>query len=153
MTADNTIKPVAWVTRGTKRAHVLWIGDNEQRIPWGTRLYAGPGPHMPSEMEAVELTRCCGRSECGGECGNVWSGMEWVAVRRESDASAERIEALRVEVERAEAEAAAAVERADHLEAGVNEALREIEDAGPKALKYAAQELRAAIARAGGEAG
>lgn len=28
--------------------------------------------------EAVELTVCCGREECGGECGNEWRGMEWV---------------------------------------------------------------------------
>ena len=27
---------------------------------------------------AVELTKCCGREECGGECGNPWRGMEWV---------------------------------------------------------------------------
>ena len=77
------IEPVAHVSRGTKRAHVLWIGDNEKRIPHGTKLYAGPGPHSPAEIEAVELTRCCGRSECGGECGNAWTGTEWVAVRRD----------------------------------------------------------------------
>lgn len=29
-------------------------------------------------VEAVELTVCCGREECGGECGNEWSGTEWV---------------------------------------------------------------------------
>lgn len=28
--------------------------------------------------EAIELTVCCGREECGGECGNEWRGMEWV---------------------------------------------------------------------------
>lgn len=28
--------------------------------------------------EAVELTVCCGREECGGECGNEWRGTEWV---------------------------------------------------------------------------
>jgi hypothetical protein len=27
--------------------------------------------------EAVELTVCCGREECGGECGNEWHGTTW----------------------------------------------------------------------------
>ncbi|WKV16927.1 hypothetical protein [Microcystis phage MJing1] len=34
----------------------------------------------------------------------------------------------------------------DRLRQGVERALAEIDDAGPKALKYAAQELRAALA-------
>lgn len=27
--------------------------------------------------DAVELTLCCGREECGGECGNEWRGTAW----------------------------------------------------------------------------
>lgn len=24
----------------------------------------------------VKITECCGREECGGECGNEWRGMK-----------------------------------------------------------------------------
>lgn len=36
-----------------------------------------------AEREAAERrmqTVCCGRSECGGECGNEWRGMEDPAI-------------------------------------------------------------------------
>jgi len=46
-------------------------------VPVGTKLYAAPVTAAPV-VEAVELTVCCGREECGGECGNEWSGTEWV---------------------------------------------------------------------------
>lgn len=42
-----------------------------------TPLYAAPVAAAPS-AEAIELTVCCGREECGGECGNEWLGTEWV---------------------------------------------------------------------------
>lgn len=45
----------------------------------------------------------------------------------------------------AESVAAAWKARVERLEAGITKAMDEIEDAGPKALKYAAQELRAAL--------
>lgn len=35
---------------------------------------------------AVQLTVCCGREECGGECGNEWRGMEWVRTRPAAEA-------------------------------------------------------------------
>ncbi|MDN7429029.1 hypothetical protein [Burkholderia sp. AU45388] len=34
---------------------------------------------MSNELKMV--TACCGRSECGGECGNEWLGMHRVATR------------------------------------------------------------------------
>lgn len=36
-----------------------------------------PAPAV-REAVAVEVAKCCGRSQCGGECGNLWQGMEWV---------------------------------------------------------------------------
>lgn len=40
--------------------------------------------------EAVQLTKCCGREECGGECGNEWRGMEWVRVQADTPPPASR---------------------------------------------------------------
>jgi hypothetical protein len=37
------------------------------------------------DVEAVELTVCCGREECGGECGNEWRGTEWVRKAKAPD--------------------------------------------------------------------
>ncbi len=52
-----------------------------------------PPPAPAAEQgEAVELTKCCGREECGGECGNEWRGMEWV---RKAQPEARGVEGLR----------------------------------------------------------
>ncbi|MDQ7996116.1 MAG: hypothetical protein AAGC76_09705 [Luteibacter sp.] len=32
-------------------------------------------PEFPDLENCLQVTRCCGRTECGGECGNEWSGM------------------------------------------------------------------------------
>lgn len=42
---------VAWVTRGSKRAHVRWFGTHEQSIPHGTKLYAAP--QQPAAGEEI----------------------------------------------------------------------------------------------------
>jgi len=55
--------------------------------------------------------------------------------RREAE---RRIDTLRAQLEAAEAECA-------RLEGCIEEALKEIQDDGPKALKYAAQELEKAL--------
>lgn len=50
------------------------------------------------------------------------------------------------EIDRLHAELAAKAGEVGALRAGIERAMSEIEDAGPKALKYARQELDAAIA-------
>jgi hypothetical protein len=40
-------EPVAFVQRGTKRAHVVWIGRHEERVPDGARLYLAPPTPSP----------------------------------------------------------------------------------------------------------
>ena len=47
--------------------------------------------------EAVALTVCCGREECGGECGGEWRGMEWVRLAQQPAApSGEAVDELKV---------------------------------------------------------
>lgn len=55
-----------------KNARRLWAEAVEQALS-ATMLATAPAAPV-----AVELTRCCGREECGGECGNDWRGTEWV---------------------------------------------------------------------------
>lgn len=53
------------------------------KLPTGTKLYAHPAPadaqaDPPAPQgDAVELALCCGREECGGECGIEWRGTAW----------------------------------------------------------------------------
>ncbi|MCE7031772.1 hypothetical protein LY625_03930 [Lysobacter sp. GX 14042] len=60
-----------WLDTGISDAgHTVWdaVGDTQAAWKgWEARQFAG---------DAVLLTRCCGREECGGECGNDWLGMD-----------------------------------------------------------------------------
>lgn len=59
-----------------------------ERVP----VYTTP-PAAQVQQEAVELTVCCGREECGGECGNEWRGTEWV--RKATHPAADALGAVR----------------------------------------------------------
>ncbi len=51
-------------------------------------------PAEGGQGEAVELTKCCGLEECGGECGNEWRGTEWVRKAAQPAASVD-VDALK----------------------------------------------------------
>lgn len=59
-----------WLDTGISDAgHTVWdaIGDTQAAwAGWDARPFAG---------DAVMLPECCGREECGGECGNDWLGL------------------------------------------------------------------------------
>lgn len=58
-------------------AEWLNFGGDEYDM-FADRLQSAHARELAEQGEAVELTKCCGREECGGECGNEWRGMEWV---------------------------------------------------------------------------
>ena len=58
-----------------------------------TRGYSDAVKAAQVQQEAVELTVCCGRQECGGECGNEWRGTEWV--RKVTHPAADALGAVR----------------------------------------------------------
>lgn len=53
-------------------------GPPSESVTRGSPPSTLPPAPAAEHCEAVELTKCCGREECGGECGNEWRGMEWV---------------------------------------------------------------------------
>ncbi|MEN1941031.1 hypothetical protein WCE39_08050 [Luteimonas sp. MJ174] len=59
-----------WLDTGISDAgHTVWdaVGDVQAAwAGWEARQFAG---------DAVLIAECCGREECGGECGNEWRGM------------------------------------------------------------------------------
>lgn len=59
-----------WLDDGISDAgHTVWdaVGDVAAAwAGWEARQFAG---------DAVLIAECCGREECGGECGNEWLGM------------------------------------------------------------------------------
>ena len=59
-----------WLDTGiSDSGHTVWdaVGDVQAAWSgWEARQFAG---------DAVLLAECCGREECGGECGNEWRGM------------------------------------------------------------------------------
>lgn len=59
-----------WLDTGISDAgHTVWdaIGDTQAAwAGWDARPFAG---------DAVMLSECCGREECGGGCGNAWLGV------------------------------------------------------------------------------
>ena len=59
-----------WLDTGISDAgHTVWdmVGDlADAWAGWEARQFAG---------DAVLIAECCGREECGGECGNEWRGM------------------------------------------------------------------------------
>lgn len=72
---------------------------------------------------------------------------EWKRLAEEARDNALNAEA---EATRLRAELAAKSKEVQELHSGIAKALDEIEDAGPKALKYAAQELRTAMGEGNG---
>ena len=60
----------AWLDTGISDAgHTVWdaVGDTQAAwAGWEARQFTG---------DAVLISECCGREECGGECGNEWRGM------------------------------------------------------------------------------
>lgn len=61
---------------------IVWIYETLLHLPLSMtpeqQIAAQPSAKDGVRGEAVELTKCCGREECGGECGNEWRGTEWV---------------------------------------------------------------------------
>src|SRR5690606_22107907 len=75
--------------------------DAQGRMPqmaWDFRGFAADAimralAQQPA-ASAVALTVCCGREECGGECGNEWRGMEWVRIAQQPAAVDEKYSEL-----------------------------------------------------------
>lgn len=81
------------IDEGVRAQAAEWFAeyDKHNHFPYMLALDAYAAGHAAAQKQgqvvAVELTVCCGREECGGECGNPWRGMEWV--RKQLDPESE----------------------------------------------------------------
>jgi len=75
--------PIVSAEEAVQVAEIVLFGGDVKEVAWtkgkmpevGTKLYTHPAAAQPSNASLPQVTACCGRSECGGECGNEWRGM------------------------------------------------------------------------------